>query len=67
MTGQWERGNDRDEASVCFLEQMENLQPLSSRDIRRETNRDTILSAVAQYLHVGWPDKRSAMPKEMQT
>ena len=60
-----ETRKDQDEAAICFLEQMENLQPLSSGDVRRETNRDPIISAVAQYLHMGWPDKGSAMSKEL--
>ena len=60
-----ERKKDQDEAALCFLEQMENLQPLSSRDVRRETSRDPVLSVVAQYLHMGWPDKLS-MSREVQ-
>ena len=62
-----ETRKDQDEAAICFLEQMENLQPLTSGDVRRETNRDPILSAVTQYPHMGWPDKGSAMSKELQT
>ena len=61
-----ESRNGPDEAIICFLEQMETLQPLSSRDLRRETSRDPVLSQVARYLHMGWPDQRSAMTKEMQ-
>ena len=54
------------EAAVCFLEQMEGLHPLSSRDVRRETSRDPILSAVKRNLHMGWPDRGSASSREMQ-
>ena len=47
----------QDEASVCFMEQIDRMEPLTCEDIRRATSRDKILSRVAQYLHSGWSER----------
>ena len=55
--------NVKDEASVCFLEQLDRMKPLTCEDIRRATSRDKLLSRVAQYLHRGWSERG---PTELQ-
>ena len=55
--------NVQDDASVCFLEQLDRMEPLTCEDIRRATRRDKLLSRVAQYIHSGWSERG---PAELQ-
>ena len=58
-----EETNAQDEASVCFLEQLDRMKPLTCEDIRRATRRDRRLSRVVQCLHSGWSERG---PAELQ-
>ena len=58
-----EHADVQDEATVCFLEQFDRMEPLTCEDIRRATSRDKVLSRVAQHLHSGWSERG---PAELQ-
>ena len=53
-------GPEEDETTVCFMENMERLQPLTADQVKLATSRDVLLAEVSQYVKSGWPARTSA-------
>ena len=58
---------ENEEEIVCAIEeqQLDNL-PLKGKDIKKATERDSILSQVFNYTLRGWPKEARAVPKNSQ-
>lgn len=52
-----------DEATVCFLENMEKL-PITAEQVKLASSRDLELAQVAQHLKAGWTEQP---PKELES